>query len=337
MMPLKSLYAIFSIIICLILPGCGKKVKVFPKVEQMAKEYAWYINPEYIADEHIYFYLRDSMSIEDLRTLTDYPTPLVRTYCFTALVERQDSAIFQILLRHLRDTAPIEVYYPGQLYGSTVADKMISTGLKFLNKQERDSLRDLIIFKHHYLETTKEIFIDMIPNDKYYNMVRKLAQQDYDVTAYVALATYRRQEDIPLIKSSFNNSNINHYYIFKSIDNFPDTAFFPVLLQHFDTFDYKHGISYSSHYYYIRALAQYQCKECLDIFESMSKYLHYYYEGSASIRDQNKAHILQAINRYYCPLYEELRNELDSTLSEVSKSNAKVDEQRAYERSLWWQ
>lgn len=329
--------ALFLVIIFLILSGCGKKVKIFPKVEQMAQEYSWYINPEYIADEHIYFYLRDSISNEDLRMLTDHQAPLVRTYCFTALAEKQDSAIFDILLKHLTDTAEIEIYFPGSLFGSTVADKMIYTGLTLLNKQQRDSLRDLILFKHHSLETTQEILSSLIPDDKYYPIVKQLAQQDYDVTAYVALATYQRQEDIPLIKSSLNGSNINHYLIFKSIDNFPDTAFFPILLQHFDSLSYQHTISYSSHYYYIRALAQYQRKECVDIFCDMSKYLYLYYDGSESIQERNKAHILQAINKYDCPLYEKLRNELDNSLSDMAKSNGIIEEQRAYERSLWWQ
>ena len=125
--------------------------------------------------------------------------------------------------------------------------------------------------------------------------------------------------------------------IFKPIDVFPDTAFFHILLQHFDSLDYKYKISYSSHYYYIMALAQYQREECLDIFRSMSKNLHLYYDGSESIQEKNKSHILQALKRYYCPLYEELYKELDSSLLTVTKLNAEIDEKRGEKRNLWWQ
>ena len=310
--------------------------KMYPAIKQIAED-SWYISPEYLSEKHEYFFLRDSMDIEDLRKFTNYTDPLVRTYSFTALIERQDSAIFRILLEHIADTSAIEVYAPGHLWGATVIDEMINVALKSLSKQQRDYLRDLIIFKHNYLETTTEILSDLIPCDKYYDIVKELARQDYDVSAYVALATYQRQEDIPLIKNCYNDFNKEHYLIFKPIDVFPDTAFFHILLQHFDSQDYKYKISYSSHYYYIRALAQYQREECLDIFRSMSKNLHLYYDGSESIQEKNKSHILQALKRYYCPLYEELYKELDSSLLTVAKLNAEIDEKRGEKRNLWWQ
>ena len=321
----------------LILSGCSnKEVKICPKIKQMAEDYSQYVDPEYLSDEHTYFFLRDSMGTEELRELTNYPNPIVRTYCFTALVERNDSAIFRIILEHLTDTNAIEVRFPGILLGTTVADEMIDIGLKSLTKQQRDSLRDLIIFEHHYLMATVDILSDLMPLDKYYDIVKKLARQGYNISAYIALATYRRQEDIPLIKNCFNDSNKNHYLIFKSIDVFPDTAFFPVLLQHFDYLDYKYKITSTSHYYYIRALAQYQREECLDIFRSMSKNLYLYYDESKSYRENNKAHIMRALNLYYCPLYEELYKELDNSLLEIDKSNAKIYEKRKEERNLWW-
>ena len=322
----------------LALSSCNnKEVKTFPKIKQMAEDYLQYVNPEYLSKEDTYFFLRDSMDTAELREFTNYPNPIVRTYCFTALVERNDSAIFRIILEHLTDTSCIEVRFPGSLWGSTVADEMINIGLKSLSKQQRDSLRDLIIFKHHYLETTKEILSDLIPYNKYYDIVKELARQDYGVSAYIALATYQRQEDVPLIKNCFNDSNRNHYLIFKPIAVFPDTAFFPVLLQHFDYLDYKYKMTSTSHYYYIRALAQYQREECLSIFRSMSKYLYFYYDASEVYRENNKAHILRALKLYYCPLYEELYKELDESLQEFYKSRAEIDEKLKEKRSLWWQ
>ena len=108
-------------------------------------------------------------------------------------------------------------------------------------------------------------------------------------------------------------------------------------MQHFDDLEYKYRITNTSHYYYIRALAQYQREECLSIFRSMSKYLYLYYDGSEGYRENNKAHILRALKQYYCPLHEELYKELDESVHKMYKSSAEIDEKIKEKRNLWWQ
>jgi hypothetical protein len=280
---------------------------------------------------HPYFYLLDSTKIEDLRLLTNYPVKLVRIYSLKALVEKKDASVFSVIISHLTDTSKVKVRDWDLIGSSTVADQMINLGLWRLDSTSRDSLRDLVFLKHNYLKSTTAILYNLKPIEEYYETTKKLAEKNYDESAYIALASYKRKVDIPLIIKGFKDFNIYRGEMFKAVELFPDTAFLPILFDYHRT-HVKENITIMNEYkYFYKALAKYQRSDCLEILNDMKQRKYF---SSEDCWNSNKKDILVALHKYNCPhfenLYKELENEIPENYSEY------LDQPDYRDESLWW-
>ena len=275
-------------------------------------------DPEKPDTNHPYFYLRDSVEKEDLKRLLNHINPIIRIYSFRALTKKYDSANFQTLIEHLSDTTKIMVFYYDVISPSTVADIMISIGMKncYFERDKMDLLRDMILLHNNNLETTNHILNDIKPIEKYYETIRRLAQENYSESAYIALAQYKKREDIPIIKMGFDSLSIYRGEIFKAIEYFPNPAFLPMLFNHFDTRVKKDMSALYEFEFYFKALAKYQRSDCLRILNTMKQREYYSSDG---YYESNRIHILNAIHKYYCPLYKELYEELKMDVLKYGK------------------
>ncbi len=281
--------------------------------------------------KHPYFYLRDSSKIEDLRLLTNYPNELVRIYSFRVLAEKKDTAIFSIIINHLSDTLKVEVWDYDYGWNSTVADQMINLGLRRLDSISRDSLRDLVFLKHNYLNSTAAILYNLKPIEKYYQTTKKLAEQNFDESAYIALASYQKQADIPLIKKGFKNFNIYRGEIFKAIELYPDTAFLPFIFDYYKTRVKENMDAMDDFKYYYKALAKYQRPDCLTILDDMKQRKYYSSEG---YWNSNQVNIFEALHKYKCPLYDKLYGELKPQMPEYIFKYLDLPDYR--DHNEWW-
>ena len=74
---------------------------------------------------------------------------------------------------------------------------------------------------------------DIEPSEKYYSIIKEQANiksdNFHDLGLTLAVAKFKKPEDVPFIKSKFSELSDNPYYndnIFKGIDIFPDSSFF---------------------------------------------------------------------------------------------------------------
>ena len=336
----QALYILFIVstfLSCKNEPYRNLDERLLLKVQEISKLKSYQTGPYEFGDpdkknlNHPYFYLRDSSRIEDLRLLTSYPNELVRIYSFRVLVEKKDTSIFPVILNHLSDTSKVEVWDNDYRWNSTVADQMIYLGLRQLDSISKDSLRDLIFLKHNYLNSTASILYNLKPINNYYKTTKELAKQNFDESAYIALASYKRQADIPLIKKGFKDFNIYRGEMFKAIELFPDTAFLPILFDYHKTRVKENMDAMDDFKYYYKALSKYQRPDCLKILNDMKQKKYYSSEG---YWNSNQVNIFKALHKYNCQLYDDLYNELKPQIPEYIFEYLDLPDYR--DNSAWW-
>lgn len=289
-------------------------------------------DPDHKDTTHPYFYLRDSTSLEDLRLLTGYPDELVKIYSFRALAEKKDTSLYRIITQHLSDTAEVEIRDYDYGWSSTVEDQLIRLGLRQLDRKQKDALRDSIILGHDSLNIISEILFNLKPLEKYYAKVKTLAEKNRCESAYIALAAYRKQEDIPIIQKGFKEFNQYRGEIFKAAELFPDTVFIPFLLSYPTKLNPEVLDWLNSMDYFYKALANYQRPECFAMLDSIAASRDK--PGEISMGN-NKESIFEALHKYYCPMYKELHDKLEKEMPDyIMEHLGKPD---YTDVSPWWE
>jgi hypothetical protein len=261
-------------------------------------------------------YLQDSCSKEELLKLVNHSTPIVRILAYRAIVNREEADFFAILTRHLSDTAKVTWWYYDDVVGDcTVADLMVRKAEPHLTRPQKDTLIDLVLRGHLYLETAQWMMVDMLADERYYTIIKQQAEMPsdncHDLGLTLAIAKFKKPSDVPFIRAKFSVLTDNPYCndnIFRGIELLPDSSFFTILQRYFT--EYVKGqkqSSYSDLEVYCRAVAQYKTQSALDILVALTK-------GSTYPDDwylpHNKAYVFKAIHRYNCVLYKDLYDQL---------------------------
>ena len=173
---------------------------------------------DYPSDENnipeYYDFLIKKTSAKDLYYLINCEHPILRAFAFYCLVNREDSAINQILLNHLDDTAIITRCWGefGEDY-TYVSDYFISLSERN-TKILKAYLKDEVITNHSYLSHAY-FFIDELehPEEKYYKIIKKMVEnpglsyaKGGETVALTALSKYNKKEDIPFIAEKLSQS-----------------------------------------------------------------------------------------------------------------------------------
>lgn len=265
-------------------------------------------------------YLKDSCTKDELLTLMNNKTPIIRILAYRAIVNRNETDFFTLLKNHLSDTAKVTWWYYDDAAGDfAVSDLMIRKAERKLTSQQKDTLIDLILKEHIYLGTAKWMMEDIQPNEKYYSIIKEQAKVKsdncHDLGLTLAIVKFKKPSDIPFIKSKFSELTNNPYCndnIFKGIEIFPDSSFFIILQQYFDNFIKKQKQSYYNDLeIYCRAVAQYKTKAALNILEALTEKSTY---PDDWYLPQNKEYVFKAIYKYNCELYRSLYNKLKTRM-----------------------
>ena len=284
-------------------------------IEKIIAEKALSYNPDTLAIN----FLNDSCTKEELVKLLDFENPLVRVRAYRAIVNRNEPDYFSILLNHLDDTTKVTWWY----FDDAASDFMVSDLMirkvvgtrNLLSQPQKDILIDMVLTKHTYLRTAEWIINNIEPKEKYYSIIKNFAQKEinncHDLSNTYALAKFKKQEDIPLIKKNFSeytdNSSCNNYY-FQAIEVFPDTTFFPLLIKYFnEVIKKKKQFSSTDLKYYCRAVAQYQNQKSLDILIALTRKETY---PDSWYLPHNQKYVFRAIHKYKSPIYDSLYNKL---------------------------
>lgn len=322
---MRNVIIIFAVII---LFGCGQVDKYSVETTDIKPRLIYYLSHYTVAeflstqmDTIATNYFRDSCTKDELLDVLNCEMPKYRIEAFCALVNINEPDYFTILLNHLDDTTKL-VWWPCDDVEeeSFISDLMILKASNKLAQKQKDSLVYEVLNKHIYLESAQWMMKEIKPQDKYYSIIKTQCQiksEDcHHLSLTYALAKFKRQEDIPIIKNNFAKYTDNSYcntYIFQSIIAFPDTAFFSLLSKYFET-EIKKKKQFTSDdlKYYCLAVAMFKNTSSLEILTALTKKETY---PDTWYLPDNKKYVFTAMHKYQSPIYDNLYKELKPQMS----------------------
>ncbi|GEM_PF-4173427 len=272
---------------------------------------------------HPYRYLRDTATVEELLILTDWNNPFVRLYAFSSLEKRDYSGLYQIILDHLCDTTEFYVLSDDHGWFSTTIDMMLHYAQNKLTRYEKDTLKHLIITEHSKIGRIDDIFFFFTPNEDYYDIVRDKTKKDQDVYSLIALSTYQKEQDIPIIIKGFDKNEIERgvFIYFKAIENFTHNKFLPKLIKYSENIKENSPVMDDYMYYYY-ALAKYQNEDTFKILSQMTNRVYYSSDGYWY---SNLVQIYKALKKYESDEYQHLMADISNTLHSVENKGLSYD------------
>lgn len=271
---------------------------------------------ELIHGPHPYLFLRDSADVQDLIRLTRADHPYFRTYALAALASRKAVNVYPIVVNNLGDTTKVNHMSGDYGYMLYPADLMLWHTLADFSTAQKDTLEDLILKKHTHLKTLEDILLYIKPTPDRYPYVRAIAHKGaFGNAALVALARYKKPEDIVLIRTGFNDKSYYAGYkpFFMAIESFPHNAFKNDLISLKREINMNHNLS--SYQYYFAALAAYRDKDCL---QALEEFIHQPIDSgsyrAAENRIDNLRLILIALKNHPARIYDPLIRTIEGQL-----------------------
>ncbi|MEM7369036.1 MAG: hypothetical protein AAF587_10595 [Bacteroidota bacterium] len=193
--------------------------------------------------------LSSKASKEDLLTLTDHPSPVVRSYTFWALADQKVEGISWIARNHLSDTARVrtqfgcvgETKFVADFYLDLLTQSYLITEdyyrpnhsrLEVSLQREIDSL---VLRFHPHLDYFERLLMRHEPIDSDYEVIRAIVEKG-NYLGLPALARYQKKQDLAFILSfqdSASKKEIRFFdpkkCLFLAIEAFPDDYFLDFL------------------------------------------------------------------------------------------------------------
>lgn len=318
-----------SLSICFLFLSCRKEYDVNdfsgnlkPYLERLSKEKAIPVSDTVAKN-----FLERNASKEELIKLMDAKKPLLRVVAYRAIVNRSEPEYFDLLINHLNDTAKVEWWYYEDAGGYfSVSDLMIRKAFdkNGLSPIQKKVLTEEVLLKHPYLDVSNWMIQDIDPDEKYYHLIKERAKTKSkdcgnQLTSCYALSKFRKKEDVKLLLSVFGQ-NINGYCqenIFKSIEEFPDTQFFPLLKKYFqDNINGKLTTRQNIDeevFYFAKAVSAYKTPEAFELLKYIAENNTYINKGFWP--PYNKRYVLKAVKIHYFPLYDDLIKEIEKEMN----------------------
>lgn len=324
----RHIYILTLLILTIV--GCGQKEKYPYKISDFRPELKKHIEKiidegqlSYNPDTLVLNFLKDSCTKDELLKLMNFENPLVRVRAYRAIVNRNEPDYFPILLNHLDDTTKVTWWYYDDAAGDfMVSDLMIrkAESERKLTQSQKDSLVDIVLTKHAYLDVAGWMIQDIEPQEKYYSIIKEKSQVKTDrcgeqLGACYALSKFKKKEDLEFLRTVFNNlENPCEDWIFRSIEENPNEVFFPLLKKYFsETVKKKKQQTYDDLKIYCRAVAQYETQNSLSILIALTKKETY---PDSWYLPHNKEYVFKAIHKYKSPIYDSLYNSLKPQMSD---------------------
>jgi hypothetical protein len=263
-----------------------------------------------VGGPHPYLFLRDTARTEDLTALLKSAHPFIRIYAFAALTKRGHGDLFPVVVENLSDTSRFTYFTADYGEDGYAADLMLSYSIRSFTPAQKDSLKKLILRKYTHLNTLDIILLFHKPRLDDYKYIRAIANQGVDQEfGLIALAKYRRDEDIELIRSGFGAADPYRGFFFLAIESFPHKRFRRDLIQ----FSKGKGPYMADNTYFIRALAAYKNRDCLEVLVDYARQKvgpNINPDAVAFIKESRLKMIYQALKKHYTPMYDTLMNEI---------------------------
>jgi hypothetical protein len=283
-------------------------------------------------------YLSNNCTKIELVNMLNCNVPELRITAYIAIVNRKYADYFPLLLKHLDDTAKI-IRQPtdGMTDIRSITDIMIDKVSYIINSEEKDELEDSVLLRHDHLRAAESMLEQVKPQEKYYKIIRRKAgikgNDCIQMWYCYALAKFRKKTDINLIKEIINtNEGYDcNYLVFKTIETFPDSAFFVILENYL-----RHNIKNEGQFghdglkWYTKAVAAYRSTEALRILSQLSQ-KSTYYDSTYIYRAQRFVFI--SIHKHFAPVYRNLYVHLGQQMDSVLVKNLTAPDYN--DRTIW--
>lgn len=149
--------------------------------------------------------LCDSATTEELTYLTSDTSAVVRCYSFDALVQRKPEGFLRLALKHLSDRAAFKMRSFDVVDWETVSDY----------------LKNVVLLK--FFETN-------VPDTSQYTTIRNLSVSKEVPGAVIALAKFRKPQDIQVVSSYFSDSRLGRLALIAT-EEFPAEQLFDKVVE----------------------------------------------------------------------------------------------------------
>ncbi len=310
-------------------------VKILELSNSVDGEFTWplvHVSEAYKA----FVQLSNKAKTTELIELTRHYQSEVRCYAFWALCKRKSDNLFSLLLEHLNDIEVVTILFDDDSDNLLVGDFFIwmasvdylDKESKFLTKQQLEKLDSILLSSDSKL-FERTLAIERLTNtEENYSRIKQFAVVENHPSALIKLASYKKEEDIELIKN-FKNGDHTYPTIYNAITEFPHPDFFPFLQKRQKkTFNKNH---HSGHWKFLyQAIAAYQNKEAYKAI-----ILPFTKVNKKKIRPYHIKSVKAALEEYLIPLYTPILWKLWEEEKEISKTIflylKEVDEIKAME------
>ncbi|MDR0789620.1 MAG: hypothetical protein LBO06_02355 [Bacteroidales bacterium] len=220
--------------------------------------------------------LKNKATDDELRILIKDCNAVVRGYTFLAFLHNGSNDMFPILLEMIYDTATVETQESCRIGEEQVGSYCLfkagyRNSLWYLNTNQTAIIDSILIFDKNIKSYQKNNLLRRLtPDKKYYTRIREIADEERNPSAIIALARYKNENDIEIIKTFFDDKE-NEYYAVYAAREFPDTAFYPYLVSIFERLWANDKYDYQLSHILCQALAKYPTKQTCKLFNRIKR------------------------------------------------------------------
>lgn len=256
--------------------------------------------------------LREKLTIAELTELTNHGSPIVRCYGFKALTQRNENAAFLVIKNHLQDTLEISTTH-GCFRSYEFAGDFFVYAFRGHEAILHDSvhleqLDSLLIFAPNNLEARNEAIRRAGNNGRYYNRIKSIAINEKLAGALIALANFKREEDIDIIMDTrVTGEPFIHFQLgttFLAISQFPHPRFLPFLEHHLQSMIHKTPQVECRSLY--EAIANYNNSHARDLLAQPFSI------ADSALRRKHLEELSLVLKRNSNPIYSALRKKIDA-------------------------
>lgn len=254
--------------------------------------------------------LKNKATEDELVELTNHPNGVVRCYAFWALTYKPTAKLLPIVIAHIVDVSSVNTQFGcigssekvGDFFVDLVTPKYVDFNSKKLTAAEYEYLDSVLVYTPNKLYAKENAINRARKNDTTYKRLRQLVLTENNQSALVALAKFKREQDIPLI---LNNREKGERYdpllsTYNAISEFPDNAFLPLLKKCLYKAIDQGGWSAEWAELY-KAIASFKNDTALQLLK-----VPFTQSKNEDIRQYHINFIFWAVQKFYTPIYDEL-------------------------------
>ena len=161
---------------------------------------------------------------KELQKLITHHNPVVCCYSYWALAERAPSEFFSIVLENIPSIGEEQVEY---MYGCIVSsafllDLILEDAKHLFNTEQNISIHQLLL-KHNFKIYQYYALFDARAQDNHkYSLIKNILTESQDVKLLPRLASFQKEEDIPLILK-FKDENRSNFL--EAVQQYPHPTF----------------------------------------------------------------------------------------------------------------